>query len=437
MEPGFESPLPDDLPIAFDAAGFPAIAGRPLSLPPKERGVLRLLVQRSPGVVSKDDFASAAWSGGAMSDESLARCISRLRRVLAPHGLRLEAVYGTGYRLLSAEPAQPAVGDAVAALAPSAQTREAYQHARLLLHKRTPVAVGLAIEQLRTLVREQPAFAEARIALAEGLAASIGWGLVPTLATVGEGLQLLDGVPGAAPRVPGLPAARGALLDMAWRFDEAGACFDAALADDAEHPDTLMAYSRHLLYTAQPARAVEALRRARALSPLNPLVRTTLSRALVQAGRGEEAVAEARAAVQAHPGELFLAAYAVTMQALVAPVPELEAAARRLGDGIETPPFAWSVLSFVLSRLGHRAETLDIIDAVLLCSRTSAGEAALYAAPLAALGEFDRAAALLEAALAQRSGLLAMVLRDPAHEGWLTHHPRGRALLRAVFGDAG
>jgi hypothetical protein len=30
--------------------------------------------------------------------------------------------------------------------------------------------------------------------------------------------------------------------------------------------------------------------------------------------------------------------------------------------------------------------------------------------------------------------MLAMVLRDPAHAGWLPTHPVGRALLSGVFG---
>jgi tetratricopeptide (TPR) repeat protein len=428
--------------LHFDATGFPSLGGQPLTLPPKERAVLRWLVEQAPGVVSKDAFAAAAWPGGGMSDESLARCISRIRRALAPHGLRVEAVYGTGYRLLDERPAgrggaveapQP---DPAAAPAVPAQTLEAYEHSRHLLQKRTPVAVSMAIALLRDMVGTHPAYAAARIALAEGLAAAVGWGQLPTLEAVDEGLRVLAAVPPAAQPQAGLAAARGALLDMAWRFDEAGAAFDEAMSGEPDHPGTLMAYSRHLLYVDRPEQAVAALRRAQALSPLNPLVRTTLSRALAQAGRGTEALAEARAAASAHPGELFLSAFAIAIQALVSPVPELEAAARRLGEGIEAPPFAWTVLSFVLARLGQRAEALDIIDAVLLCSRTSAGEATLYAAPLASLGEFDRAAALLQQAFEQRSGMLAMVLRDPAHQGWLPQHPAGQILLRAVFGPA-
>jgi hypothetical protein len=122
------------------------------------------------------------------------------------------------------------------------------------------------------------------------------------------------------------------------------------------------------------------------------------------------------------------------MQAMVAPHPELEVAALRLTQGSDTPPFVWTVASFVLSRLGRREATLDIVDSALLCSRTTAGEASLYAAPLAALGEHERAAALLRAAVDERCGMMAMVLRDPAHAHWLPRHPAGRTLLREVFG---
>ena len=72
----------------------------------------------------------------------------------------------------------------------------------------------------------------------------------------------------------------------------------------------------------------------------------------------------------------------------------------------------------------------------LLCSTTKIGEAGLYAAPLAPLGETDRAAGLLQAASEDRCDMLAMVLRDPAHSHWLPAHRTGRRILRSVFGPA-
>jgi transcriptional regulator HilA, main transcriptional regulator of SPI1 len=427
--------MPDGL--TLDDAGFPTAHGRPLDLAPKERAVLALLLKRRPGVVSKAEFAQAAWPGRTMSDEGLARCISRLRRAIVPWGLAIESVYGTGYRLDEPAPQAPAAAHprlTVAAHA-SPATVDAYLHARQLAQQRTPAAVGRAIELLRALVAREPGYTAARMALAEALGAAVGWGQLPTAASVDEGLAVLAVADRLDPDAPGVAGARGTLLDMAWRFDEAGRWHEQALRRHPGDPDTLLVHARHLLFTGQPAQAVAKLQAALRLSPHAPLLRMTLSRALVQAGRGAEALAEADAAMAEHPGQLLLVAFALAIRAMVAPAPEIEAPAWRLSEGPDTPPFVWTVLSFVLARLGRREAALDIIDATLICSRTTAGEATLYAAPLAVLGETDRAAALLQRAYDDRSGMLAMVLRDPAHAGWLPQHPVGRALLNGVFGD--
>ena len=421
--------------LTLDDAGFPIADGRPLDLAPKERAVLALLLQRRPAVVSKEEFASAVWAGLAMSDESLARSISRLRRTLTGFGLTIESVYGTGYRLDGEAPA-PAPSRLVGATHAQPATVDAYLHARQLAAQRTPAAVGRAIELLRALIEREPGYTPARVALAESLAAAIGWGQLPTDPSVEEGLRVLDEGKRLDAATPGLAGARGALLDMAWRFDEAAVAHADALRDGANDPDTLLVYARHLLLTGQPAGAVEQLRAALRLSPHTPLLRMTLSRALVQAGRGADALAEARASVTEHPGQLLLVAFELAIRAMVAPSPDIEGAAWRLSEGPDTPPFVWTVLSFVLAQIGRREAALDIIDATLICSRTTTGEATLYAAPLAAIGEVDRAAALLQRAYDERCGMLAMVLRDPAHAGWLPTHPVGRELLRSVFGPS-
>ena len=412
--------------LALDGAGFVTVDGRPLQLPPLERAVLALLVERQPQVISKDEFADAVWGSRLMSDESLARSVSRLRRSLRPFGLLIESVYGTGYRLSGHE--SPSL---------KASTLDVYQHAQNLAQQRTPAGLERAIALLRTLVEQEPGYAPARVALADCLAAAVGWGLLPTRASVDEGLLVLNPLwPPRGEAVPGVQGARGALFDMAWRFDEARQCHEDALRAGAASASSLLAYSRHLLLTDRANEAAHHLREALRLSPHMALLRITLSRALVQAGHGAEALAEARAAVADHPGQLLLAAFELALRALVAPDETIESAARRLGDGIDPPPFAWTVLSFVLARLGRRESALEVIDAALICSQTSTGEASLYAASLAALGEVDRAAQLLQRAYEERSGMLAMVLRDPANRDWLKRHPAGQRLMRDVFGPS-
>ncbi|HSI57837.1 MAG TPA: winged helix-turn-helix domain-containing protein [Ideonella sp.] len=427
--------MPDAL--TLDPAGFPCAGGHPLPLAPKERAVLALLLQRRPGLVSKDEFAVAVWPGGTMSDESLARCISRLRRTLSAWGLTIASVYGSGYRLES-EPGLVASHPRLATAAhASTATVDAYLQARQLAQQRTPAALGRAVELLRELIGREPAYTPARVALAESLAAAVGWGQLPTPASVEEGLRVLDEARQIDAATPGLAGARGTLLDMAWRFDEARAAHEEALRQGGGDSETLLVHARHLLMTGQPERAIEQLRAARRMSPHAPMLRMVLSRALVQAGRGPEALAEAQAAVSDNPGQLLLVAFELAIHSMVAPSPEIEAPAWRLSEGSDTPPFVWTVLSFVLARLGRREAALDIIDSTLICSRTTTGEATLYAAPLAALGETDRAAELLLRAYEERCGMLAMVLRDPAHADWLAGHATGRALLRAVFGSQG
>lgn len=424
--------MPDSL--TLDAAGFPCAGEQPLDLPPKERAVLALLLQRRPAVVTKEEFAGAVWPGGTMSDESLARCISRLRRTLQAWGLGIESVYGTGYRLTGE--GAPALHPRLASAAHArTATVDAYLHARQLALQRTPPAVARAIELLRELILREPAYTPARVALADALAAAVGWGLLPTSPAVDEGLRVLDEARSIDAATPGLAGARGALLDMAWRFDEAGVAHEEALRLGSDDSDTLLVHSRHLLLTGEPDQAVEHLRSALQISPHAPLLRMTLSRALVQAGRGADALAQAQAAVADHPGNLLLVAFELAMHAMVAPHPALEKPAWRLSEGADTPPFVWTVLAFVLARLERRDAALDIIDAALICSRTTTGEATLYAAPLAALGELDRAAGLLQRACDEHCGMLAMVLRDPAHAGWLAGHPVGQALVRQVFGS--
>jgi DNA-binding winged helix-turn-helix (wHTH) protein/Flp pilus assembly protein TadD len=430
--------------LALDDAGFPLLDGQPLRMPPKERAALALLLRRRPAVVPKDEFAHVAWQDGPMSDESLARCISRLRRLLQPAGWLVESVYGTGYRLVlviapsAAEPRAALTANAHPRLAAAAQagpgTVDAYLHARQLAQQRTPEALGRAISLLRELLTSEPGYTPAAVALAEALAAAVGWGQRDTDAAVAEGLAVLQAAQARDPHTPGLAAARGSLLDMAWRFDEAAQAHAEALASGLNDPDTLVLHARHLLFTDQAAAAIGPLRHACALAPHSPMLRMTLSRALVQAGRGDEALTEADAARDDHPGQLLLVAFALAMRAMAATTAALETPALRLAEGRDTPPFVWTVLAFVLARIGRRDAALDIIDAVLLCSATTTGEACLYAAPLAALGETARAAELLQRAADERCGMLAMVLRDPAHAGWLPQAPAGRARLKQVFG---
>lgn len=73
--------------------------GRPLTLDRSSYEVLLALLLRAGQVLSKDDLLEAAWPGRVVSENSLAKAISRLRRELGDDAAApLQSVHGYGYR---------------------------------------------------------------------------------------------------------------------------------------------------------------------------------------------------------------------------------------------------------------------------------------------------------------------------------------------------
>jgi DNA-binding winged helix-turn-helix (wHTH) protein len=76
------------------------------TLQPRVMQVLVALAGRRGDVVSRDELMARCWGGFAVSDDSIHRCIARLRRLSENHGgFALETVPRVGYRLV--EVAQP------------------------------------------------------------------------------------------------------------------------------------------------------------------------------------------------------------------------------------------------------------------------------------------------------------------------------------------
>ena len=78
-------------------------------LRPKSYKVLEVLCERRGKLISKDELVSETWPNVFVSDDSLAHCISDIRRALGPEGAGLlRTVPRRGYMLVAAEPAPEA-----------------------------------------------------------------------------------------------------------------------------------------------------------------------------------------------------------------------------------------------------------------------------------------------------------------------------------------
>jgi DNA-binding response OmpR family regulator len=94
--------------ISFDPAlGIVRIAGKALSIAPRERSVLELLLRNAGRVVAKEQIEVALSEfGGEISTNAVELAVSRLRRRLAPSqsGVAIETIRGVGYLLREAKP---------------------------------------------------------------------------------------------------------------------------------------------------------------------------------------------------------------------------------------------------------------------------------------------------------------------------------------------
>ncbi|RJG05633.1 hypothetical protein D3870_06015 [Noviherbaspirillum cavernae] len=407
-----------------------------LALPPKEQAVLHLLLTRSPLSVSKDDFAEQVWGGRSMSDESLTRCIHKIRHLLRtlPGAGNVTSLYGRGYRLTAVSAASTPNQRLLSAAQAPSPISEAFLYARHLTLQRTPAALAQAEQILRTTIAAAPDYAAARIALAECLGGGSSWGVNPQPELLEEGLQHLDAAERLAPVTVGLNSARAALLDRAWRFREAEAACMRALRDNPDDADSNFHYGWHLLAVGRSEDARTALRAAVQLHPYAVLMRITLARAHAHAGYPDEALREAEATCALAPDNEMAELYLTALQAWRQPTAEVVESAWKLALSRQALTLAPAILSYALARTGDTEGALDVIG---ICTRCGAGNActnAMHAASLLALGRADDAMVLLQAAAVARCSLLPIALHDPANAA-LKQHPAWPALLSAIFGS--
>jgi adenylate cyclase len=97
--------------LDLDRFSLSGPSGR-LDLRPKSFEVLRFLAERAGQVVTKDELMGAVWPGGAVTDESLTRCISDVRHALGDENQSIiKTITRRGYRFDAATSASDDTAD--------------------------------------------------------------------------------------------------------------------------------------------------------------------------------------------------------------------------------------------------------------------------------------------------------------------------------------
>jgi non-specific serine/threonine protein kinase len=92
------------------------VAGNPVELDRSSYDILLALLRHAGEVVTKDELLEAGWPGRVVSENSLAKAVSRLRQALGDDAGSLRVVHGYGYRLAAAVNFAPVAADTVEAV---------------------------------------------------------------------------------------------------------------------------------------------------------------------------------------------------------------------------------------------------------------------------------------------------------------------------------
>jgi DNA-binding winged helix-turn-helix (wHTH) protein/tetratricopeptide (TPR) repeat protein len=276
--------------------------------------------------------------------------------------------------------------------------------ARQYLSQGTGQVVEEALEHFQAAAALDPMLATAHVGVAEAY-------LLGLERRVLEPKAALAGAEAAARRAleidPDLAEARGALGEVAaarWDFEAAEAYYRSALALDPSLAGVHADYAMMLAVMGRRDEAVAEARIARDLNPGCPVVATVLAAVYSSAGLHEQAQERALAALRLKPN--FAPAYAVLGWAHQARGHHTEAVAA-FGEAARLSgraPHHLSALARAHASAGAREEALGLLGE--LERRASALE---LAEVRAALGEPDRAAQLLERAVAEATPWLQQV----------------------------
>lgn len=424
--------------LAVDADGNVYLNAIKLDLAPKEMAVLHRLLLRWPQMVRKDEFLQYIWAGRAMSDESLARCVARARKVLgAVPGVSIKALYGQGYRVERyGGPNTPVPLHQTAfhrrlmdiAQAPS-RLAETVSHCESLIHLRTRFSLQQSEQLLRAVLQQDGNYLAARVHLAICLAAQVTSGMADGRRNMDEGLRLLApamerGSPGS-----GLISAYAHLLDCSWRFAEARPLHRRALQLASDDAATHYNHGWHLLAQGQREPALAALQTAHALRPFSVAISIMYARALLALGHMDRAIEVVADMCACFPDSAAATLYWISLQAAQAPSAALAERARQVRVDCLAWPLCNSNLAYIHARCGDREAAWRSIHA-----QDDEGPTLRlsHVAALVLMGEVDDAFERIEQAFAARVSILPVLLHLPEIHSAVLADPRGRSVLERI-----
>ena len=300
---------------------------------------------------------------------------------------------------------------------------------RYYWNQRTPEGLQKSVEYFEQAIAKDPSYALAYAGLAECHVARAGHTLMAPRTALEEADRAalraleLDPTIGEAHAVLAIDRA---LLDWDWAGCERE--FRMAIRLNPAHATTHQWFAEFLTGMGRTEDSLAEIEQALALDPLSLPIKATYGRLLYQARRFDESIAVCHKVLEVEPRFMFPRCDLALSLAKLGRIDEAIAEVTSFVEASRRPPMGVAVLGYVLAVGGRTSEAREILDE--LRERTSREYVSPYMLAVvdAALGEIDRAFALLEDAHKTRAVHMRFLKSDPSLDT-LRDDPRFDGLL--------
>lgn len=354
----------------------------------------------------------------AQTYERDAASLFAIQRDVADHvaqALRLELLPGERAawpRQLGADPA----------------AHESYLQGRHLWNKRTPESVQRAVLYFEEAIRRDPGHARAFVGLSDCYNLLASYSLLPSNLAAAKAkaaaMRALELDPALAEAYASLGFSK---LEYDWDWAGAQTAFEKALQLDANYATGRQWYSLYLNAMGRSEQAIAEARKALQLDPLSPVIAMALGSRLYHARRFDEAIEQFRKTLELDPN--FVLAYHNLGRAhlLKGEYPQaieaLETALRLSGD---QPPRK-AALGYAYALAGRQAEARSLLRELKKKDAPSFPMALLSLS----LGDKQDALAFLEKAYQERHSDITLLKAEPLLDP-LRNHPGFQDLQRRL-----
>jgi len=399
-----------------------------IQLSSRQTRLLRGLVQARGKAVPSDLLMDQAWGAGAGTLQGLAKAIFHLRSALASDdGIRIESVYGHGYRL-HVESAQPGRPDA------KSRALAICEEAALRIHSRLDVTLKSAQAMYQEATQLDPSCIRAHLGYANAalhLTAS-GWQSGATAWPPAR--QAIDDALVIEPNNAEALAFRGfGECIFGWQFEDSEAAFQQAIDLAPTNYAVHELAGRSTLFRGLTTRAIHHLTCALDANPMSLSGHGLLALALGFHGDLTGAFEQIALMRRLDPANRTVLNYEAWLEARFG---DPEAACRLTEVEHETIPDSSIRPAFralALARAGHHAAARALLATFEDTGRYSAPHSAMLAYAWTALDEPDAAVRALSRAAEDRDYWLGGTLSYPLDTA-LRSHTGFAAVYRKVFG---